>query len=486
MMRLLLFPFILFCFAFELGAQNSVLQNQEKIFVMSEAQLMCRLVNDKSSRVIVKPGEHHWDKPRPGDYTLLDFQISLSKDECNQFESLIFPDASAGRFYRLASLCDLYFPLFAKKISAKGIHRDLRWLPVVLSGCNSSFKSTNGRAGLWAMDYLSGRKQHLRIDKYIDERCGGDFTTDAALTQFREILTSSNENYLQALVAYISGITASKELEGMSSQESITAMSESCRMQIKLMAYVKALMESARIDNKLQAYFDVFAELEGVTTESDISFRAMTEIIGVTDEELNAWNPVYVGGIVLGGYRKIPFMLNKKAAAGFINKRDSLIHWSPKIVIAESAPVVEYANYRVKKGDTLGKLANRYGVTESELKKINGMKTSTLVAGKIIRVPEKKSSVPPMLNIPEYVSPPADSIPAAVDTTKKVSKSVQPSADTKTAGDKSHKIIYVVKSGDSLWKIARKYKGVTEQELKKWNKVGDRLVPGQKLVIYPE
>jgi membrane-bound lytic murein transglycosylase D len=42
---------------------------------------------------------------------------------------------------------------------------------------------------------------------------------------------------------------------------------------------------------------------------------------------------------------------------------------------------------------------------------------------------------------------------------------------------------YTVKQGDSLWSIAKKYKGVTEHDLMKWNKCGPNIQPGQRLVI---
>jgi LysM repeat protein len=48
------------------------------------------------------------------------------------------------------------------------------------------------------------------------------------------------------------------------------------------------------------------------------------------------------------------------------------------------------------------------------------------------------------------------------------------------------KVTYTVKSGDSLWTIAKKYPGVSDKDIMKWNNCNENLRPGQKLIIYPK
>jgi LysM repeat protein len=62
-------------------------------------------------------------------------------------------------------------------------------------------------------------------------------------------------------------------------------------------------------------------------------------------------------------------------------------------------------------------------------------------------------------------------------------KQAEDAAKSQTQTAKEKVKYYTVKSGDSLWSIARKYPGVTENDLMKWNKCGANIRPGQRLVI---
>ncbi|MBL0317112.1 MAG: LysM peptidoglycan-binding domain-containing protein [Flavobacteriales bacterium] len=64
---------------------------------------------------------------------------------------------------------------------------------------------------------------------------------------------------------------------------------------------------------------------------------------------------------------------------------------------------------------------------------------------------------------------------------KKIAKAYR---DKKSSDQGEKKVTYTVKSGDSLWTIARKYPGVTEKDIMKWNKCSENIKPGQKLIIY--
>ncbi|WP_409290565.1 LysM peptidoglycan-binding domain-containing protein [Peribacillus sp. SCS-37] len=106
------------------------------------------------------------------------------------------------------------------------------------------------------------------------------------------------------------------------------------------------------------------------------------------------------------------------------------------------------ASYKVKSGDTLSRIAQNNGVTVAQLKEMNKLKTDAIFLGQTLQVPDKK--------------------PAAKPAPK-------PAAPKQT--------VYTVVKGDSLDKIARKYK-TTVSSLKKWNSLeNDTIKPGQKLKV---
>jgi len=110
--------------------------------------------------------------------------------------------------------------------------------------------------------------------------------------------------------------------------------------------------------------------------------------------------------------------------------------------------------YTVQKGDTLGKIALRYGTTVAELLRLNGLSNPDVLAiGQTLKVPGGSGAAP-----------------ASVGTPKPA-----------TGGQGR---TYTVQKGDTLLSIARRY-GLTTKQLQAANNITnpDRIFPGQKLVI---
>jgi len=126
----------------------------------------------------------------------------------------------------------------------------------------------------------------------------------------------------------------------------------------------------------------------------------------------------------------------------------------PKLV---SQAAKERIRYRVRSGDFLGKIAERYGVRISQIKQWNGLRSNNLRIGQRLTIyPRKRAAV------------------QKKNTTAATKKQSFP------PGTKVH----TVRSGDSLWTISRKYPGVTVDNLKKWNGIsGKNLKPGTKLKL---
>ncbi|MGC8595961.1 MAG: LysM peptidoglycan-binding domain-containing protein [Candidatus Kryptoniota bacterium] len=117
----------------------------------------------------------------------------------------------------------------------------------------------------------------------------------------------------------------------------------------------------------------------------------------------------------------------------------------------QSPTANSYVYHRVRKGESLNRIASIYGVSVENLREWNGLTNSHIRAGERLRI----------------MSP-------AVSSAK---------GDNQLADDSDSKMIYKVKSGDSLWKISRRF-GVPISSLKKWNGKLNEIHPGQRLIIY--
>ncbi len=464
------------------AAQNSFISIEEVILKDATEQWMCReLRTANPAHFDCIKGRHTWILPQNDSLPLFAGNMFLNESERASFNELIFPAGDCKRFLTLASLCDLYFPLFRKKTEASGLPKDFIYLPLVLSGCNTACVLDNGREGMWAMDYLVARKFHLRIDTLVDERRGADFTTDAALKYLVELSILYDNDELKMTSAFRNGVPFVHRIED-SNNETIffNALDESSQQFFKLMAYLKALIESCRIDNQLNSYFDIFAQYENIFFTQDIRLDAMEAVLGVKRQELRELNPVYIGNYFEGDYRKIPYTLSLPQASAYTLLKDSIARWKPIVIpqviaVEESQESVVY--HKVKRGESLGKIASKHKTSVRKIKQWNHLKSDNIHVGQTLEIHKKKKT--------ESKNPDAEKKEVAAP---KVKKDVLPEPTKKESvkkeSPKKGSETYTVKSGDSLWKIAKKYKGVTPEEIMKWNKCGEDLQPGQKLIIH--
>ena len=120
-------------------------------------------------------------------------------------------------------------------------------------------------------------------------------------------------------------------------------------------------------------------------------------------------------------------------------------------------------NYTIKKGDTIGELAEKFHVYTSEIRKWNNLTDNTIVAGSTLKI---------------Y---------SDVDVTKITSNNADDKNNSnenfKTSSDNT--IHYIVKKGDTIGHIAEKYY-ITSQDIRNWNNIrGSRIVVGEELIIHP-
>jgi LysM repeat protein len=109
-----------------------------------------------------------------------------------------------------------------------------------------------------------------------------------------------------------------------------------------------------------------------------------------------------------------------------------------------------FTYHEIRSGESLGTIAEKYGMGISELQRLNGMRGTIIYAGRKLKVKDRKGLK---------------------------------STSIKKSSNYSSRVIYRVRSGDSLYGIAQKYR-TTIIAIKKYNGLdSDTIYPGQKLKI---
>ncbi len=154
--------------------------------------------------------------------------------------------------------------------------------------------------------------------------------------------------------------------------------------------------------------------------------------------------------------------------------------------------------YTVTKGDTLWSIANKYGITVAELKKLNNLPTNSLSIGQTLKVVSEEETIPEDYLIYKVKSGDslwkiANEYGTTVDTLMSINNLSNNNLTinqqlfipkTKESGVESKKT-YTVKSGDSLWKIANE-NNITVDELKNVNNLSSNILSVGQVLIIPE
>lgn len=169
------------------------------------------------------------------------------------------------------------------------------------------------------------------------------------------------------------------------------------------------------------------------------TLNSIAQKYGVSVSEIKLWNNINGSKILLGSQLKIQTS-NESNLFASTNRKNK----QQKTTIFR---------YKVRRGDTIGELAQKFGVTQAEIRKWNGLSSNKLIAGKIIKIHSNANT------------------PALGDNTIKTSATVN---------------YYEVKSGDTVEKIARLFK-VSSASIIAWNNIkNNKLLVGQRLKIYSD
>lgn len=367
----------------------------------------------------------------------------------------------------LMALSDYYFPMFEQELDKHGLPLEMKYLAIVESALNPRAVSRVGATGLWQFMYATGKMFGLDVSSYVDDRSDPVLATEAAC-KYLKSLYGSLEDWDLALAAYNSGpgnvSKAIRRSGGRTNYWNIRSY-----LPRETAGYVPAFLATMYIFEYAEEHgFKSngpkipYIATDTIHVKKRISLEQVAEVANLDIEELQFLNPSYKLGIIpVVSTEKYMLRLPVDVVGKFITNEEAIYAYAETEFNKKEKPLPELVvasdriRYRVRSGDYLGKIANKYGVTVSQIKRWNGMRSNKLNIGQRLTIHPRK---------------------AVASKPKAVSKS-EPVADENTR-------VYTVKSGDSLWSISQKFPGVSVQNIKNWNGIsGTKLKPGTKLKI---
>jgi len=332
-------------------------------------------------------------------------------------------------FVRYYKRSGRYRTRIVAELEKSGLPAELSWLPLVESGFVTNALSRARALGLWQFIPSTGTRFGLKRNKYVDERLDPEKSTRAAIAYLKELHHIFGD-WTTALAAYNCGegrVLNIIRKQKMSHVDNFWDMYD--HLPRETARYVPRFLATLHIVSNPEEYgLDLITplppmEYETVAVSKRMHLRNIAKTIGLSRKILKRLNPELRYNIVPGrGYLlRVP-----------PEKSDILL--SKLKNIPASSPPPTFLRHKIKRGETLSSIAKRYRTSVKSIARANRIKNRRIIAGKIIRIPRKGRSV---------------GKPAAYRKSGKRGK-------------------HLVKKGDTLWNIARRY-GTTAKRIRVLN-----------------
>ncbi len=368
----------------------------------------------------------------------------------------------------------LYFPMFEKKLAENNLPDELKYLSIIESGLNPRAQSFAGAAGLWQFISSTGKMMGLKIDHHFDERLDPEKSTDAACRYLKNLHNTFGD-WRYAIAAYNCGpgnVRKAKRKSGYKKEfwEVYPYLPKETRGYVPQFMAIAYAMEYAEDYNLFADTLEYLPATESFMISEYCNLDTLCEMLDYCFDDL-----IKVNGSVKRHYLpensyyylNLPADLEEKFMINNCEIMDSCKAKSSdnmNYMVRKSTKTTQGKNkltYKVKSGDYLGKIAQRYHVSVTNLRKWNG------IQGNTIRVGQKLS----IWTSSKYVSK------ATTTTSAKKPNPLKIVAD-------SNSKLYIVQPGDTLWGISKKFNNITLEEIKKINNLsGNKIKPGQKLKL---
>lgn len=400
-------------------------------------------------------------------------------------------------FSRLMSLSEYYFPIFEEAFAKEKIPLEIKYLAVVESALNPKAVSKMGATGLWQFMYGTGKQYALKIDSYIDER-SDPLRATAACSDYMTRMFNVFNDWELVLASYNSGPgNVTKAIRRSGGKTGYWDIRNNLPRETQ--GYVPAFYATMYLFeyhkehgiNPERAVIKNF-ETDTVRVKNQMSFKQIADLLDMPQSQLQLLNPSYKLNIVPYYEGEQHFIrLPKDKIATFVSNEDKIyayVEYDSKIktiparlaqkIAPKGKPVREASQspkdiqfYKVRKGDNLGAIADKYNVNISDIKKWNNLKTNAIALGRTLKIRTEAEPAPKVIKEPK-----------AIPVIEKNTEEAIASADDK---DKVsvQTVEYVVASGDNLGSIAKKF-GTTIAELKELNNLtSNNIGLGKTLVV---
>jgi membrane-bound lytic murein transglycosylase D len=356
---------------------------------------------------------------------------------------------------RVFGRAGLYLHHIVKEVEARGMPLELALLPVVESAFEPYARSWATANGLWQFMPGTGERFGLKQDWWYDGRRDVIASTRAALDYLQYMHDEFFDDWLLAIAAYNCGEFRVQREVNANRAKGLPVDFFSLHLPAETRAYVPKLMAMRRLVANPEDFGLAFSPIPNepyfarVETGGQLDLSLAAELAGITLDEVYELNP---------GFHR--WATDPAGPHFLLLPRDTADAFRRNLELLSPNERVRVSLHTVKKGESVASIAKRYKTQAIVLRDMNTLDNSPLVVGSELRVPSAVFNLPPKVML------------AAARVDGRSNRSGRRPA------------VHVVRSGDSLWRIAKRHR-MDVATLARLNGMGpgDTLRAGQKLVL---
>jgi membrane-bound lytic murein transglycosylase D len=362
---------------------------------------------------------------------------------------------------------ELFFPMFDETMAKHEMPLEIKYLSIIESGLDPQIRSRVGAMGLWQFMPATGKMYGMNANSEVDDRMDPELSTDAAAKYLKSLYRMFGD-WEVAMAAYNCGPgNVRKAIRRSGGKKTFWGIynylpreTRSYVPQVQAMLYILNHLEEHNFHPEDPTYV---VEYEKIRFDRALSLDKLAELTNLCVSDLKTLNPAIKNAKLPESNRNMALRI-PKSKVPYIQENlawltDSLNN-APTVLLASNIALQSVealaqeikqnsTTYKVRSGDVLGSIAQRHGVTVTQIKSWNNLSSNLIRVGQTLKINSRMSS-----NI----------------------------ASTQT--NSSGQTTYTVQPGDSLWIISRKHEGLTVEQIKRLNNLNsNNIKPCQKLII---
>lgn len=343
-----------------------------------------------------------------------------------------------------------------------------------LSGLNPKANGSYHRKGWWQLTYPVAVKYGLRVDKFVDERLDAVKSSNAAAAYFAD-LTQRFQSTDLAIIAFVFSPIEAERLRTTSGRIELGYKHRKTLNDIKTYSTLFNWMLERMPYSVTKEKED---KLVPVMFNGVVVVDLLLEQTELTYNELVMYNPNLLGSLIPENYNgiKLPAKAKRKLKADELCMASILWLDSLDLKLAAERERIKknlpdpnktkVITHKVRSGESLGLISGKYHVKTKDIKSWNNLRSDMIYIGQklVIYVPTN------------YKSSASKSTVNTTSTSNKESKQIIVIPDDES-------LVYTVLNGETLWSIAKKFPGVSAQNIMDWNGISENIKVGQKIKI---